>query len=402
MTKIQKGFVCSCLLLTFISEMLLSPFYPQLFSNYFHVDGVQATSMFIICCRLTVIIMVPFWARVIEKWGLQNVITGTLALMAGCKLLIPMADTFYQFLAVSIVLLFFQSSVYLLYPAMAAASKDGEERVKATTGYLVVFNGSVIISGIVGSFVVSRPFPLDSYYLFALMDLALVAASCLVLPKAAATGEKGSRSAGTLKGGKWQAGFLAYLLIVFLFYAGHHTIRPYLTVYLEDTFAISEQGSSLLYVMPSIAAIVLHFILPKRYLHSHVMLILIGLMVGTGVLLFFHTAVEQFWLFVLIRILYGICFFVSLAAVDLLFFKMKIGKTSPLLYSVVTSVQNMALLFSPAIALMMVHINGIGGPFLLSGFLLMGSALGTALLLLNRNKGSFNKMKRGVGYSENL
>ncbi|MGG0382988.1 hypothetical protein ABEY69_08125 [Priestia filamentosa] len=59
MTTVQKGFIYLCLLSTLISEMLLSPFFPQLFSTYFQVEGVQATSLYISVCRIVVIVMTP-------------------------------------------------------------------------------------------------------------------------------------------------------------------------------------------------------------------------------------------------------------------------------------------------------------------------------------------------------
>jgi hypothetical protein len=404
MTKGEKGFIYSCLLFTLISEMLLSPFYPQLFSDYFQVDGVQATSLFIICCRLVVIVMTPMWAVIAKKWGFKKLITVALTVMGGCKVLLPMSHTFPQFLAASLVLLFFQSSIYLLYPTMVASSKNDDEKVKATTTYLFVFHGSVIVSGIAGSFVINQSFPLDSYYIFALIDIVLAAASCFIFSNNGAIAKWGNlrKKENSLKGVKWQGEFLVYLLTVFLFYIGHHAIRPYFTIFLDNSYTITKQESSLLYVMPSLVAIVLQFSLPKRCLQSHVKVILMSLTGITGGLLFIQVSVGNFWVFIFIRIMYGMCFFVSLAAIDILFFQMGIGKKSPLSYSLVASVQNTALLFSPMAALMMVQHNGIEGPFLLSGFLLIGSALCMTLLSISIYKSSSYQIKRGVGRRENL
>ncbi|MCM3790132.1 MFS transporter [Domibacillus indicus] len=403
MKKGEKGFVYSCLLVTFISEMLLSPFYPQLFSGYFGVDGVQATSLFIICCRLVVMIMTPLWAMAAKRWELKKLIAIALIVMGACKILLPMSHTFPQFLIVSLVLLLFQSSIYLLYPAMVASSKNDHEKVRATTAYLFVFHGSVIVSGIAGSFVVTQLFPLNSYYLFALIDIILAGISCFILSNnGAVTNQETLRKKENVpKGMRWQGEFLVYLLIVFLFYIGHQTIRPYFTVFLDNRYTISEQGLSLLYVMPSLAAVVLQFLLPKQYLQSHIQVTLISLMGITAGLLFIQAFVGHIWLFVLIRVMYGMCFFVSLAAMDILFFKMRIGRKSPLSYSLVASVQNAALLFSPMAALMMVEQNGTEGPFLLSGFLLIGAALCTAFLLIMMHKSSY-QIKMGVGPHENV
>ncbi|MGG3575228.1 MFS transporter [Bacillus gobiensis] len=387
MTKGEKGFVYSCLLFTLTSEMLLSPYYPQLFSEYFHMgtDGVQVTSVFIVCCRLIVIIMTPMWAVIAKRWSLGKLVTVTLVGMAGCKALLPMVHTFPQFLATSLVLLFFQSAIYLLYPAMVASSKNEGEKVKATTTYLFVLHGSVIVSGIAGSFVISEPLPLHSYYIFALIDIILVVLSCFIsLNNKAITKERDVRNKErALKGTKWQWGFLVYLLIVFLFYIGHHAIRPYFTTFFDSSYTISQQEAGILYVMPSLVAIVMQFIFPKRYLQSHGKVILIGVTGVTGVLLFFQVLAGHIWLFVFIRVLYGMCFFVSFAAIDIIFFQFGIGKKSPFLYSLVASVQSTALLFAPMTAFISIQHNGMEGPFLLSGCLLIGAAVCMSLLFIN-------------------
>ncbi|MED0660158.1 MFS transporter [Bacillus sp. FSL W8-1127] len=406
MTNREKGFIYSCLLFTLISEMLLSPFYPQLFSDYFQVDGVQATSFFIICCRLVVIVMTPLWAMIWKLRDFQKCIPILLTAMGGCKILLPMGHTFLYFLIVSLILLCFQSGIYLLYPTLVAASKNEEEKVRATTTYLWIFHGSVVVSGMAGSFMVNQPFPFDSYYVFAFIDFVFAIASGFVFSRNEAMRKRGcvkkKENSVKRKSRRWSVEFLGYLLTVFLFYIGHNAIRPYFTVILDDRFGLTKQVSSLLYVLPSIVAIVLQFLLPKRCLKTHMKAIFISLTGITGGLLIIQSAARSIWLFVFIRILYGMCFFVSLAALDLLFFQMGIGKKAPLSYSIVSSMQNVSLLLSPMAALMMVQHNGLEAPFLLCGFLLLGSTLSIILSSIHMDPSSSNSMKRRVERRENL
>lgn len=384
MTKGEKGFIYSCLLVTLISEMLLSPFYPQLFSDYFRMDGVQATSLFIICCRLVVIVLTPVWAVMAQRWDLKKIIPVALIIMGLCKAVLPMVDTFWQFLMTSLVLLVFQSSIYLLYPAMVASSKSEGEKVKVTTFYLCLFHGSVIISGLGGSYAIAQKVPLNSYYMFAGADLILALLSFFVFSKSNPISRvtKFRKKGESFKHVKMSGEFLLYLLVVFLFFIGHHAIRPYFTVFLENSYSITTQVSSLLYVMPSLTAVVLQLLLPKRYFHSHLKIILFGVMAVTGCLLFIQAFTHHIWLFSFIRLLYGACFFIGLAAIDIFFFQTRVGKKSPLSYSLVASVQNTALLFAPMTALMMVERTGFQGPFLLSGLLLIGAAVCMSLLFI--------------------
>lgn len=402
MSKSQKGFIYICLLSTLVSEMLLSPFYPQLFSEYFQVEGVQATSLFISCCRIVVIVMTPIWTIFMKRWGLQRLIPIALLAMAGCKLLFPTVGSFSQFLTLSILLLFFQSSIYLLYPALVASSKNEDEKVKGTTAYLVIFHGSVIVSGLLGSFAINQPLPLNSYYIFALFDLFLAVGSYFSLSNNATKVRFDEKKKVSSNGVNWQGEFILYLLIVFLFFLGHNAIRPFFTTFLENTYRMTKQDVSLLYVMPSLVAIMLQFLLPKNYLKSHVKAILLVLTGISGGMVILHAVVNHFWVFVFIRMVYSICFFVSLVGIDILFFQLGVGKKSPLSYSLVISMQNIALLFAPMSALTMVETSGFKGPFFLSGILLISSAICVILLSLSIFKPSIYLLKKGVGQRENM
>lgn len=406
MTNREKGFIYSCLLFALISEMVLSPFYPQVFSDYFKVDGIQATSFFILCCRLVVIVMTPLWAIIWRTRDFQKWITILLVAMSGCKILLSIGHTFTYFLVVSLVLLCFQSGIYLLYPTMVAASRNEDEKVRVTTTYFWIFHGSVFISGIFGSFIMNQPLPLNSYYIFACIDFIFAILSIFIfsgnetMKKRSSVEKKGNFVPRQSKA--WSVGFLGYLFTVFFFYSGHHAIRPYFTVFVDDRFDITEQMSSLLYVLPSLMAIVTQLLLPKHGLKTHMKVIFISLTVITGVSLMIQSAVGSLWLFVFIRILYGICFFVSLATLDLLFFQMEIGRKSPMSYSIVSSVQNVSLLLSPMMAFMMIQHNGLQAPFLMCGFLLLSSTLSIMFTFIHMNSTSSNSMIRGVEHRENL
>lgn len=400
MTKGEKWFIYCGLLFTLTSEMLLSPFYPQLFSDYFQIDGVEATSLFIVCCRLVVIILTPVWAVIAQKWNLQKLIPIAFIGMGVCKAFLPMVHTFTQFLMTSLVLLVFQSSIYLLYPAMVASSKNKEEKIKVTTSYLCLFHGSVIISGIIGSYIINQDTPLNSFYIFAGIDVFLAILSVYIFSKSNRI-SRIAENEGSLKGIRMSREFLIYLVIVFLFFIGHHAIRPYFTVFLENSYSITTQAASFLYVMPSLVAVVLQFLLPKRYFHFKVKTVLFGVTALTGFLLFIQVLTHEIWLFSFIRILYGACFFIGLSAIDIFFFQTKVGKESPLSYSLVTSVQNIALLFAPMTALTMVQHTGFNGPFLLSGFLMIGAVVCMGLLFITIQRPSY-QLKKGVGHHENL
>ncbi len=153
--------------------------------------------------------------------------------------------------------------------------------------------------------------------------------------------------------------------------------------------------------MPSLTAVVLQFMMPKRILHSHVKGLLIGLTVVTSGLLLVQAAVESYLVFIIIRIAYSLCFFISLAAMDIFFFRSGIGERSPLLYSVVSSVQNAALLFAPTAAFLAIQSSSMKGPFLLGGFLLIGAAVCMCLLFI-KSLTPVYQLRKGVNRREYL
>jgi hypothetical protein len=285
---------------------------------------------------------------------------------------------------------------------LVAASKNEDEKVKGTTAYLVIFHVSVIVSGLLGSFAINQPLPLNSYYIFALFDLFLAVGCYFSLSNHAAKVRFDEKKKVSSNGVKWQGEFIVYLLIVFLFFLGHNAIRPYFTTFLENTYRMTKQDVSLLYVMPSLVAIMLQFLLPKNYLKSHVKAILLVLTGISGGMVILHAVVNHFWIFVFIRMVYSICFFVSLVGIDILFFQLGVGKKSPLFYSLVISMQNIALLFAPMSAMTMVETSGFKGPFFLSGILLISSAICLIPLSLSIFKPSIYLLKKGVGQRENM
>ena len=340
---ISPRFVFICLFMTMTSEVLLSPFYPQYFTNAFHVDGVAMTSFFIICCRIVVIVMTPLWGMLLKKWKVQHIIAASLLMTALIKVILSEVSTFYGFLATSLVLLLFQSSLYLLYPYLVGHMKKGQKKASAATTYVFIVHTAIIVASLFGSTVIAWEMPLNVYQYFALIDMVL--AVWLLTRKALPLKAEKTPSIQSIN-----EPIFFYLLAIFFFYLGHNVIRPYFTLFTHETYGMSSQGSALLYAMPSIMAIVLKLTVPTKLLNGNVIPLFYGITGASVLVLCLQAYADHLSVFIISRILYGAGFYLSMVILDIYLFR-KSKEAAAYYYSWLIAVQNIALLIAPILAL---------------------------------------------------
>ncbi|MDY0938725.1 MFS transporter [Priestia megaterium] len=347
---ISARFVFICLFMTMTSEVLLSPFYPQYFTNAFHVDGVTMTSFFIICCRIVVIVMTPLWGMLLKKWKVKHVIVTSLLMTALIKIILSEVATFYGFLATSLVLLVFQSSLYLLYPYLVGGIKNGQKKASAATTYVFIVHTAIIVASLFGSTVIAWEMPLKVYQYFALADIVL-AVWLLRIKDSSLKMEKTPAYIQSIN-----EPIFFYLLAIFFFHFGHNVIRPYFTLFTNDTYGVSSQGSALLYVTPSIMAIVLKLTIPTKLFNGKVIPLFYSVTGASVLLLCLQAYAGHLSMFIISRILYGAGFYLSMVILDIYLFQ-KSKQAAAYYYSWLIAVQNIALLIAPLLALEISKVN---------------------------------------------
>ncbi|USY54000.1 MFS transporter [Bacillus sp. 1780r2a1] len=358
----RSWIIFTCLFMTVVSEVLLSPFYPQFFTEFFQVDGLQATSLFIIYCRMVAIIMTPIWGILLKKWEVEKVSVYALISIGICKLMLSESNSFFMFLSFSLLLLVFQSCLYLLYPHLVSTSENKEK--KAAT-YLLALHGGIIVASLAGSFVISWEMPLLIYKFFACTDLIFAA----IFAKGFSESKKAKENRRVIRT-SFPTRLIGYLLAVFLFHVAHNMVRPYFTVFVSNEYGIDEWLNAVLYVMPSVMAIVLKFMLPPgMFDRFNMMYVLYGVLAFSSVVLIIQAFTSSLVLFIISRCLYGIGFYISLLLIDLYLFKQSNTETVSY-YSWMLTAQNVGLLFAPLLALILVqngklHIPLIGGGIVL-------------------------------------
>ncbi|MBK0008360.1 MULTISPECIES: MFS transporter [Priestia] len=340
---ISARFVFICLFMTMTSEVLLSPFYPQYFTHAFHVDGVMMTSFFIICCRIVVIVMTPLWGMLFKKWNVKYVVVTSLLMTALIKVILSEVSTFYGFLATSLVLLVFQSSLYLLYPYLVGGMKKGRKKASAATTYVFIVHTAIIVASLFGSTVIAWEMPLKVYQYFALADMVL--AVWLLTGKASTLKTEKTPSIQSIN-----EPIFFYLLAIFFFHLGHNVIRPYFTLFTHETYGMSSQGSALLYAMPSIMAIVLKLTVPIKLLNGKVIPLFYSITGASVLLLCLQAYADHLSVFIISRTLYGAGFYLSMVILDIYLFR-KSKEEAAYHYSWLIAIQNIALLIAPILAL---------------------------------------------------
>ncbi|WP_226639024.1 MFS transporter [Priestia flexa] len=364
---IRSWIIFTCLFMTVVSEVLLSPFYPQFFTDFFQVNGLQATSFFIICCRIVVIIITPIWGLLLKKWKIEKVSVYALVSISICKWMLSESSSFSMFLAFSLLLLVFQSCLYLLYPHLVSTSENKEK--KAAT-YLLALNGGIILASLAGSFVISWEMPLVIYKFFACIDLIFAAVFARGM-----SGSKRVKDKEETVRSLFPKCLIGYLLAVFLFHIAHNMVRPYFTIFVSSEYGVDEWLNAVLYVMPSVMAIVLKFVLPPgTFKRSNMMHVLYGVLAFSSVVLIMQAFTSSLVFFIISRCLYGIGFYISLLIIDLYLFKQSNAETVSY-YSWMLTAQNVGLLLAPLLALILVQNGKLHIPLIGGGMVLLAAVL---------------------------
>jgi DHA1 family multidrug resistance protein-like MFS transporter len=365
-----------CVFLYVFTETLLSPFYPQFFSKVFGVEDLAYSGHYVFVCRLTVVACAPLWGLLSRRFEVRRLLLVGQAGAAVFTALLATAETAGQFLALSVALLAFKSSYLLVYSLIVELSgRDGAPA--AAGGYGATFHAAIIASTLVGAFMVGMENPLKLFYVVAAADLLQLALCLRVLRPA--SGERPVRSPSASGAAGGQLGFLLAIgLIIFTFHFANNTIRPYFTQYAERGFSLSLEASGVLFLIPSVMAILaLPFVkrlarpgrLPRLYAIGLATLAaglaLQGLAGGLATLLAG-------------RALYDFFLAISQAALELRLFGASGDDRLHLNYGVAVAFQNAGLLAAPLLASSLVGSHGLASP------LLAAAALCAANLVLAR------------------
>jgi MFS family permease len=351
-------FLLSCVFLFVCTEVLLSPFYPQFFKKVYGITDPDLTGFYIMTCRLVVVVFTPIWGLFANKR--QN--TTTLLIIGqwgtgfSCFMM-AISQSFEWFVAASVLLLIFKSSYFLLYTILM------QENRKTTTGaaasYHAVLQGAIVIATILSGWVIQMDHPLKIFWMVGIMECLLGLFSYFMLKNVgksevmdAALQESSHRSL--------LPQFIIFGIVVLTLHLAVNMIRPFFTTYTEAVYNTDTITSGLLYLIPSLMAIVsLPFIRKyserlgwNGYIAATIMII-IGLLFQ-GI----ETGIAGLIVF---RCMFGIGTAWCLAKMDVFIFRWSQNTHGD--YSKISAMQNVGLMLAPVAASSIVNVRTISEVF---------------------------------------
>lgn len=236
--------------LLLVTEMALSPFYPQLFARLYGIEDPAATGLFLSVCRASALLALPALALLARRVSLPRLVAGGLAACAVFDAAVAVAPNFAAFTALSAAGAAAGSALLLAYPVLVALDEDTDGPGRGVPVFVALLYGSTIVATVVGAGVLSLPEPRWGLASFALIDLAVLALVIGVLPPSTRQ-QDGPRSPWTLAP---QRGVVAVIALAVCFELAANVIRPFFTAYAQAG-GWSLEGAALLFLVPAAAAL---------------------------------------------------------------------------------------------------------------------------------------------------
>ncbi|MFB5661918.1 MFS transporter [Alteribacillus sp. HJP-4] len=366
-----RRLLCLCLFVSIFSEVLLSPFYPQFFEKVFSINGTAFTGFFIFACRLAVMISTPIWGKLSQKIGTSRLFLIALGCSPFFSGALAFANTPALFLFITVLMLTVKSSLLLIYPLLA----ETNGAASTSRHYQLLFHGAIISASICGAVVMMHQSPERVFLLLALIDallFLLLWVSRAKLPVSPVRIEK-KRKFQRAGLGIPVVMFFLFGAAVFAFHLGNNVIRPYFTLYAENTFFTETFMSSILFMLPNAAALLVMPWMHKWVTKNNALSFSVLAVFILSVTLFIQWGVSALWLFAAARVLYGVFLASGQAAIDASFFHRQNAGNTSYAYSLLLLFQNAALLTAPLAAAYTASAAGHAVPFLAGALILMGA-----------------------------
>ncbi|WP_410211758.1 MFS transporter [Aquirhabdus sp.] len=361
-----------CGFLFVFTETILSPFYPQFFSQVFGITDLSLTGEYVALCRFTVLISAPLWGFLAKKIDPLKLLIIGQSCAALITLGLSQASQLTFFLILSVLLLIFKSSYFLFYSLLIEL--QGRRKQLRTVGQVqLVVQVALIASALASSWVLHFEHPLKLFVVVAALDVLQVILCFWVFrqrkqqPKAEVPKET-SDLQQTHYLWRPQTVF-AYGLLILAFSIATNSVRPYLTAYGIQTLHMSQLTAAVLYLIPSLMAFavfpILHSQWIKRIQVSSAYSVMLGLLV---ISLAWQALAQSIYSLFAARVIFGFSMLLGQALLENHLFTN--ASSSPHWYfSLTTVVQNSGQLFAPLLAAWVVAWYGLTAPFWLAALL---------------------------------
>ncbi|WP_116246573.1 MFS transporter [Nocardiopsis sp. FIRDI 009] len=263
------------IVLHLVSDVALSPFYPQLFERLFGVTDMSATGTYIWVCRVTALVAMPLWGLVARRFPMATLVTWGLGISAVLELMIAAAPTYTVFTVLSAVQVAVTMSFALAYPAFVGS---GNDRMRDVMAHTYIINVGTVTATVLGAGIMALPNPRWGIAACALLYVALAVLCHRHLPRGRAgepavrdepacggdaehpaDGGPPTRSTGARPARRWSRPALllplaAVCAAVLAAESARLVVRPFFTLYAEDS-GIGPTVAAALFLLPQLTVL---------------------------------------------------------------------------------------------------------------------------------------------------
>lgn len=361
--------------LLLVTELALSPFYPQLLRDLYGIEDPQAVGLLLWTCRAAALVALPVLGLLARRVALVRLVTMGLAACVVLDLALVAAPTAGAFIAISAAAAAAGTALLLAYPALVALDEDHGPGVIA---FVALLHGATVLATAAGAAIVALPDPRVGLAAFALVDLALLVLVVRTLGRGGPSPRPAPASTGRRPRLRPPAAVVAVVVVAVVFELAVNVARPFFTSYAQEA-GLSLVAAAVLFLLPSVAALA---VLPLvRHVRGRVGPALLPLAVAVAAIgLGAQAASADPVVLVAGRLLLGAGIAFAHVELDLAMYAV-VGTDGPG-YAAVETVRSLALVFAPVLAAAGATA-GLGVPLAVGAVLLAaGAALAPVLNLV--------------------
>lgn len=235
--------------LLLVTELALSPFYPQLLGRLYGVEDPGTVGLLLWLCRAAALVALPLLGLLSRRLGLHRLVAAGLAACVVLDGALALAPSAAAFIALSAAAAAAGTALLLAYPALVALDDGGRPGVLA---FVALLHGATLIATLLGAAITGLPDPRLGLGAIAALDLVLLVLVLRALPNAAAPAHAARTSRIALP--RQGATLAAVAVVAIAFELAANVVRPFFTAYAQQS-GLTLGAAALLFLLPSLAAL---------------------------------------------------------------------------------------------------------------------------------------------------
>lgn len=235
--------------LLLVTELALSPFYPQLLGRLYGVEDPGTVGLLLWLCRAAALVALPLLGLLSRRVGLHRLVAAGLAACVVLDGALALAPSAAAFIALSAAAAAAGTALLLAYPALVALDDGGPPGVLA---FVALLHGATLIATLLGGAISGLPNPRLGLGAIAALDLVLLVLVLRALPDAVAPAHAVRLPRIVLP--RQGAALAAVALVAIAFELAANVVRPFFTAYAQES-GLTLGTAALLFLLPSLAAL---------------------------------------------------------------------------------------------------------------------------------------------------